>query len=136
MDIAAYEKILPPIKTSNAEYWDGLSKHELRLQCCDDCGTFRFPDAGICPSCLSDRAKWKAVSGRGVLWSWIIMHQQYYPAFADELPYLVAFIQLEEGPFMMSTLAGDKTELRCDMPVRVVFDTLANGRTIHKFERV
>jgi uncharacterized protein len=136
VNIAAYEKLLPAITNSNRPYWEGCVAGELRLQSCDDCGEKRFPESSCCPHCLSERFTWKAVSGKGILWSWILMHQKYYAAFEDELPYLVAFVQLAEGPFMMSTLVGDMANLRCDAPVEVVFEKAGNERIIPKFKVV
>lgn len=136
MKIDAYLKLLPTITDSNREFWAGCSAGELRLQACEECGQFRYPDSQVCPNCLSDRFSWKATSGRGVLWSWIIMHQKYYEAFADELPYLVAFVQLEEGPFMMSTLVPGSAEPQIDAGLEVVFDRVADDRSVPKFRLV
>jgi uncharacterized protein len=136
MDIAAYEKLLPPVKDINRAYWEGMKEGKLQLQCCTDCKTFRFPDSGCCPNCLSDQSSWQQVSGKGRLWSWIIMHQKYYAAFGDELPYLVAFIELDEGPFMMSTLVGDTNDIACDDRVEAEFHEVAPGRFSHKFKVV
>jgi uncharacterized OB-fold protein len=81
--------------------------------------------------------QWVRVSGRGNVWSWIVMHQQYFKAFKDEIPYNVAFIQLEEGPLMMSTVVGVPTgALRCDMPVEVFFEDATEDISIPKFRPV
>src|SRR5690242_15441732 len=106
MNLAEYEALLPAITEENRPYWDGLEAGELRLQTCVKCGTRRFPDSPVCPSCLADESRWEAVSGRGRIWSWITMHQRYFAAFEDELPYTVIFVELDEGPRMMSALAA------------------------------
>jgi uncharacterized OB-fold protein len=136
MDITAYQKLLPQVKESNRPYWDGMTEGKLQLQNCSECGTFRFPDSGCCPNCLSDQSNWQPVSGKGRLWSWIVMHQQYYAAFADELPCLVAFVELDEGPFMMSTISGDTSGIACDDRVEAEFHEVAPGRFAHKFRVV
>lgn len=133
MNVEAYSALLPEVTAENRPYWDGCAAGELRLQSCDGCGARWFPQAPVCPRCLSDSFTWKAASGAGTLWSWITMHQRYLPAFADELPYLVAYVKLAEGPFMISTLVDPPDELRLDLPVHAVFEPNASGRTIVKF---
>jgi uncharacterized OB-fold protein len=133
VDLTAYESLLPPVTGANRPYWDGCAVGELRLQRCLDCQEFRFPESPICASCLSSRSIWQAVSGRAKLWSWIRMHQNYFPAFRDELPYLVIFVQLEEGPYMISTLLGAQDALRPGLPLEVAFDRVTPDRFIPKF---
>lgn len=136
MDTEALVKIMPPVTDANRPYWEGTLVGELRLQTCDDCQTTRFPEAPACPRCLSESATWRVASGRATLWSWIIMHQNYIAAFADELPYLVAFVQLEEGPSMYSALVDPPDDLCCDMPLEVVFDQVSQERVVPKFRVV
>jgi uncharacterized OB-fold protein len=77
---------------------------------------------------------WQAVSGRGRVFSYVVFHQVYHRAFEDDVPYNVALVQLEEGPFMFSNVVGAGNEdLRCDMPVRVVFDRVTDAITLPRF---
>jgi uncharacterized OB-fold protein len=62
------------------------------------------------------------------------MHQSYFSALADTLPYNVAFIELDEGPFMMSALENQTEDIGCGMKVRAVFRQVAEGRSIVKFQ--
>ncbi|HVW18847.1 MAG TPA: OB-fold domain-containing protein [Solirubrobacteraceae bacterium] len=126
---------MPEITDVNRPFWDGCREGELRLQRCDGCGLYRFPDAPVCPRCLSRAFSWQAVSGRGTVWSWIRMHQNYLPAFADQLPYVVLFVDLEEGPRLISGFVGDPDELAIDLPVQAVFETVGE-RVIPKFRAV
>lgn len=125
--------MLPTVTTMNAPFWEGCEQGELRLQTCASCSTRRFPEAPVCPRCLASEYSWEPASGRGVLWSWITIHQSYFPAYADELPYRVAFIRLEEGPYMISKILDEDADLRCDQPVRVTFFDLG-GRVVPAFE--
>ncbi|MBO0692338.1 MAG: OB-fold domain-containing protein [Acidimicrobiaceae bacterium] len=133
MDPVAYPDLLPAVTDANRPFWDGLREGELRLQSCTACGTRRYPESYVCPKCLSPDSTWQATSGRGRLWSWIVMHQRYFPASAFELPYNVAFVQLEEGPHLMSSLIEIPDGLRIDEPVEAVFVPVAGDRVIHKF---
>ena len=65
------------------------------------------------------------------------MHQRYYPAFEAEIPYNVAYVQLEEGPKLMTNLVGvAANELECDMLVEVVFEDVTPGISLPKFRPV
>jgi len=129
-----YIKPLPPVTKLNKPFWEGTKQGELRLQHCSECGHIWFPPSTHCPNCLSRNYEWKAVSGRGKVWSWIIMHQRYFKEFEDELPYDVALIELEEGVRMMSRLKGvSKEDIRCDMPVKVVFEEATEEQWVPYF---
>ena len=128
MDVEAFERILPPMTEANRPYWDGLAAGELRLQVCTSDRTYRFPQSPVCPACLSPDFTWQPVSGRARLWSWIVMHQRYFEAFDGERPYPVAFVQLEEGPFMMSTVVGDPATLSVDADVTLTFKPVGTRR--------
>ncbi len=133
-----YEKPLPQPTAIDAPYWESLRKHELRLPRCRDCGHVFFPPNKVhCPRCLSDRLEWARMSGRGRVWSWVVFHQRYFSSFANDIPYVVAFIELDEGPRLMSTLVEcSRDEIRCDMPVEVVFDDITPEFTIPKFRPI
>jgi uncharacterized OB-fold protein len=133
MNLEAYRQLLPEITDANRPFWEGCLAGELRLQVCGSCGHRRYPDSPVCPRCLSHEFEWRAQNGRGRLWSWIIMHQRYLDAFADELPYVVLLVELEDGPWMISALDGDPSELRIDQPLEVVFARVDGDRALPKF---
>jgi uncharacterized OB-fold protein len=122
VDIDAFERLLPAVTPANRPYWDGLAAGELRVQFCDDDGMAWFPESPVCPRCLSPKFTWQATSGRGTLWSWICMHQNYFAAFEDERPFVIAFIRLEEGPFVIGTVTDPAERLTIDAGVEVDFD--------------
>jgi uncharacterized OB-fold protein len=74
------------------------------------------------------------MSGRGTIATWVVFHKLYHPSFARDLPYNVAFIQLEEGPRIIANVVGaSNDELRIGMPVEVVFDKVNEEVTIPRF---
>ncbi|WP_327313551.1 Zn-ribbon domain-containing OB-fold protein [Streptomyces sp. NBC_01235] len=135
MDNKKLIEMLPPVTDANRDFWEGALAGELRLQY-GDSGIPRYPEAPVDPVTLAADFEWRAASGRATLWSWIVMHQKYFPAFADEVPYLVAFVQLEEGPYVMTTLVDPPENLQCGMPLEVVFDQIGEDRAIPKFKVV
>lgn len=135
MDNQQLLKMLPAVTDANRGFWDGTLAGELRMQY-GDSGVPQFPEYPVDRVSLGTKLEWRKVSGRATLWSWVVMHQKYFAAFADEVPYLVAFVQLEEGPFMISTIVDAPAELKCGMPLEVVFDRLSEDRVIPKFKVV
>lgn len=130
----AYDKPLPPITAENAPYYESLRQHTMRLQCCGSCGSFRFPPSSHCPRCLSEQGEWTPVSGRGTVYSWIVMHQIYDPGFRGDAPYNVAVVELKEGPRLTSNITGcANTDIRIGMPVEVVYDDITDEVTLAKF---
>jgi uncharacterized OB-fold protein len=132
--VSAYTKPLPRVDSISRPYWESARRHELRLQQCSACGMVRFPPKLRCPACLSPQATWELMSGRGRVWSWIEMHQQYFAGFKDELPYVVLWVQLDEGPMIMTNLVeSDRSRLRCDAPVEVTFADVTDEVTLPQF---
>jgi uncharacterized protein len=130
----AYAKPLPRINSLSRPFWEGAKRHELLLQRCTACGRHRFPPSGRCPACLATEHEWVPASGRGKVWSWIRMWQSYFPAFDAERPYVVAYVELDEGPRLMTSIVGcDPADIRCDMPVEVVFDDVTEEVTLPRF---
>jgi len=87
----AIEKPLPRPSEDSAPFWEAAFKGELRMQKCGGCGHVRFPPSLLCPRCLSEDAQWVQMSGRGKVYSWVVVHQSQHPAFnpdapVDELP--------------------------------------------------
>jgi len=126
--------MMPPLEDWNRPFWEGTRQYEFRLQYGQD-GIARFPGR---PSDTLDPGsplEWRAASGRGRLWSWTVMHQNYLPAYADEIPYPVGLIQLDEGPLVVSLLRGDVAALECDTPMKVVFEKVDDEWVLPRFER-
>lgn len=86
-------------------FWEGTERGELQLQRCTACDRAFFYPRTICPECASDDVEWFRASGRAILYSYVIEHRPA-PGFADEVPYVVALVKLEEGPIMMSNIVG------------------------------
>ncbi len=132
-----YQKPLPEPTPFDRPYWEYLKRHELRLPRCRACGHTFFPPQPCCPWCLAEELDWVQASGRGRVWSWVVFHHPYFRSFAADIPYVVALVELAEGPRMVSTIVDCPLEgLKCDMPVEVVFDDVKPEFTIPKFRPV
>jgi uncharacterized OB-fold protein len=131
---APIPKPLPQPTAQSRPFWDACASGELRLQRCNACGAWWFPPAERCPECLGTRWTWAKASGRGRVYSFVVYHRAYHPAFASELPYVVALVELEEGPRLISNLIGCAVGCAsCEMAVEVVFEQVAEGVNLPKF---
>jgi hypothetical protein len=132
---ARHESPLPRPTPDTQLYWDALRRHELQIQRCNACGEAYFYPRNVCPHCLSNDVAWFRASGRGRLHTFTIVHQAP-PNAPLPAPYVVAVVELEEGPRMMSNLIGvdpDPEKIRCDMPVVVEYADVADGHTLPRF---
>jgi len=115
-------------------FWDACAREQLVVQRCRACATSRFPPSPICPECLSAEHDWLAAAGAGTVYSFVIVREALNPAFKDEVPYVVAIIELAEGPHMLSNVVGVPVErVRIGMPVRVSFERLSDDVVVPKF---
>jgi hypothetical protein len=87
-----------------APFWSAAKQGVLVIQRCSRCGQHRFPAAELCSTCLAPELAWVEASGRGELFSFVVVRHALDPYFAERAPYLVADVKLEEGPHMTSTL--------------------------------
>jgi uncharacterized OB-fold protein len=101
-------------------YWQGLANRELLLQCCAHCRKVRFPAMPACCYCGRDGHALVRASGRGELYSWVVVHHAFNPALAGAVPYAVGVIELQEGCRMVARLA-DHRQLRPGIPCQVYY---------------
>jgi uncharacterized OB-fold protein len=125
---------IPHPDRDSQPWWDALARHELRFQRCAACGAWRWPPRAICNRCGSFDAEWEAVSGRGTVAGWVVNHH----AFSSELPspYAVMLVRLEEQDDckLVGSFRGHLDALRAGLPVRAVFDDVAEGVTLLAWE--
>ena len=132
-----YKKPLPRIDEESRGYWEALARHELYFQRCRDCGTNRFPPRAVCPKCLSSATAWVRASGRATVYSFTVTQQNQAPGFRESLPYVLAVVQLEEGPRTMTNIVGCAPDaVRIGMPVEVEYEDVTPEITLAKFRPV
>ena len=115
--------ISPTVIDETRGVWEGTLAEELRVQVCGACGNRQFPGSACCTGCLSQDLSWHAASGRGEVFSFTIVRHAFHPTFAEQIPYVLADVRLEEGPVVTSALTDvDVGAVRIGMPVQVWFD--------------
>jgi uncharacterized OB-fold protein len=135
MTVEAVPRSLPVLKGSTAEFYGWCRQHELRFQRCARCKTWRHPPRLLCNHCHSFETEWAAVSGRATLHAWTVAVAAMGPAFANDVPYVAAIVQLEEGPRMASWVTGvAEDQLREGMGLQLWFDDVTPEVSLPKFK--
>ncbi|MFN8643586.1 MAG: Zn-ribbon domain-containing OB-fold protein [Candidatus Binatia bacterium] len=127
-------KPLPRIDEESKGYWEACQRRELVVQRCGGCGTLRHYPRALCPRCLSDAVEWLRCSGRGTVYTFTVTHQNQAPGFRDALPYVLAYVELEEGVRLLTNVVECAPEaVRIGMAVEVVFEDATPAVTLAKF---
>jgi uncharacterized OB-fold protein len=94
----------------------------------------RFPPSLLCARCLSEKSEWVRLSGRGTVYSWIVIHQSQHPAFNADTPYNVAIVELEEGPRLHTNIVDCPNDrIHIGLPVEVVFEKVSDDISLVRF---
>lgn len=129
-----YKLPIPVADEESRPFFAGAKESKLMLLRCTQCGTYRLPGRDRCSDCWSTETEWAQVSGRGKLYTFGVMHQQYHPSFAEVIPYNYAIVELAEGPRLVTNIVDCTNEdLRTDMPVEAVFDPVSDEMTLVRF---
>jgi uncharacterized OB-fold protein len=131
-----YDKPLPALDGHTKEFYEWCQRGELRFQRCTACGTWRHVPREMCASCNSFEWEWARSSGRGTVYTWTVIERPLHPAFAKDVPYAPAVVELEEGVRLLSHVADCTPDvLEIGLPVEVFFDAVTPEVTLPKFRR-
>ena len=135
----AYNKPIPTPTTLTKPFWDGASAGVLMLQRCADCGKVHFYPRHLCPYCHSSALEWFQASGEGHIHTYAVQHRGF-GGYAQEVPYVTAVIDLNEGDRMLTVLRGvdaSKPEsIKIGAKVRVEFEEASDDIHIPFFRVV
>ena len=111
----------PAVTQDNAFFFEGAREHKLLIQRCASCGTLRHPPLPACAKCRSFEWDTVEASGRGTLYSYVVVHYPQVPSFDYPLP--IALVELEEGTRLVANLDGlAPEEVRIGMPLVAGFE--------------
>jgi hypothetical protein len=129
-----YEKPLPVIDGESQPFWQAAREHRLAIMRCRACAKHFFYPRELCPYCHSADPEWVTASGRGKIYSFTIARRPAGPAFKADVPYVVALVELDEGPRLMTNVVtGDVERIRIGQAVKAVFDAVTDEVTLVKF---
>ncbi len=120
-------------------FWEGCKRHQLLLPYCPRCQDYFWYPRPFCPRCFTWHVEWRPSCGRGTLYTYAIQYRPLNPEWADDVPYVTAVVELEEGVRLFTLLVEcepDPQKLRIGMPVEVVFEELNEEVTIPRFRPV
>lgn len=98
-----WSKPLPALDAVSRPFWQAAAEGRLLYQQCPACDHRQFYPRALCTSCGAE-PEWAEASGRGRVHTYTVVRQNGSPAFREELPYVVAIVELEEGVRMMGNL--------------------------------
>jgi hypothetical protein len=101
---------LSPIRDPLTEpFFQAVREGRLVVQRCNACNALRWPPLSGCPDCRSRDSTWVEIAPTGTLWSFVVYHRAFQPELASQIPYTVAVIELDDGPYMFGRLIdGEK----------------------------
>lgn len=110
------------------EFWSAAARGELALPRCEGCGRLHWYPEERCRHCGASRHRWERMSGRGTLFTWVVVRQAFLPQLRDQIPFVTGLVALAEDPSVrLATRIVDcePTALSIDMPLEVVFRPLS-----------
>jgi uncharacterized OB-fold protein len=124
-------KIPSPTPTPGTEpYWEGAAQGKLMLTGCKACGRVHHYPRALCPFCFSAELEWREASGAGAIYTYSVMRRV-------PVPYVIAYVTLEEGVSMMTNIVDcDFDTVRIGQKVKVVFKPSENGQPVPMFTPV
>lgn len=116
-------KPIPVANPDTAPFWEACNEEKFLIQECNSCGKTQFYPRAICKHCNGSDLKWREASGRGKVKTFTVVHHAPSPAFKDDLPYVLALIDLEEGVrAMMNVIGCNVDDVHIGMAVEIVYE--------------
>lgn len=122
----------PTVETQ--PFWDATAQGRIDLAVCDECGFIPWYPRGVCPDCQSTDLTWTTMSGNGTVYSYSVTRAGGGRAWREHLPFVLAYVQLDEGPIMMTNIVDcDPDTVTIGMAVTAVFDDTGEGSALVRF---
>ena len=119
----APERPLPSLtEPDTAPFWTATKDHRLTYQVCASCGEVIFHPRRHCPACLSVESRWQESAGHGTVYTFTVIRQHGHPYFRSRLPYVLGFIDLDEGFRMLAEIDADPDTVQVGQRVTVGWD--------------
>jgi uncharacterized OB-fold protein len=118
------KKPLPEPTAVSKPFWDGLRDREVRMQRCRACNRLQFYPRPSCHWCGVADLEWTVIEGRGTIYSFTVIHRAPYAAFADDVPYVYAVVELDPDVRVVTNIVttGDPEALQIGDRVLARFD--------------
>jgi uncharacterized OB-fold protein len=115
---------LPYASWESRGWWEGAGRGEIVLQRCRRCGLVQHKPRGVCVKCLTDTIEYFVAAGTGTIHTFTVTHQNMVPPFSSHLPYVLAYVELDEGPRVLTNIVGcDPADVHIGQPAAADFAT-------------
>ena len=126
----------PTITLETKPFWEAATEGRLVLPRCDACTTIIWYPRAFCPACGNASVSWIEAAGTGTVYSFTIVRKGQGP-YRDAGAYVVAYVELDEGPRMMTNVVDcDPDAVAIGMRVEVTFDATDKGTALPRFRPV
>jgi uncharacterized OB-fold protein len=127
-------KIIPAPNELTAPYWEAAHERRLSMQRCTQCGRLSHPPVVSCPRCHSRTFRWDEMSGRGSIYTFTVVAHSVHPVSANATPYIIALVELAEGPRILANLRGcEVDDVRIGLAVEVLFEDVDDAVALPQF---
>lgn len=135
---AAQETPLPSVDPLTRPFWDGTKQHRLIMQRCSRCNRFHWLPSPSCQTCGNSELLWEQLKGTGTVYTFTIVHRVVRnTAFAKKTPYLIAVVELDEGPRMVTSIQSESMDqVRIGSKVEVTFEDITAEVSLPRFRVV
>jgi uncharacterized OB-fold protein len=118
-----------------AGFWEASKRHALAVQKCNNCGEVRFPALPICANCWSEDQAWVETEPNGTVYSYVVYHRAFSPAFKEDIPYAVGRVKSAAGPVFTVRLDIPLDKISVDMPVVASFKDVTDDISLLQFTK-
>jgi uncharacterized OB-fold protein len=133
------DRPLPVTDPDSQPFWDACARHELRIQRCGACGFYCHFPGPVCRRCGSHDLGWPLVSGRGTVYTFVVVHHVVTPGFPPDQPYVIAWVELaeQEGLRVPTNIVGCRPEdVHIGQEVEVTFEDVRDNMAVALFRPV
>ncbi|MGE7780260.1 Zn-ribbon domain-containing OB-fold protein [Peribacillus sp. NPDC097264] len=136
-----YQKPIPVKTQDNTPYWDGADRHELILQKCNSCQEYSHPPGPSCAKCGSTELSWESQGSdiNGKVYSYIISYRPFLPGFQDDLPLIIAIVELDKLPdvkLIGNILQCPTDDVHIGMQVKMTWEKMTEERSLPQWIQV
>jgi hypothetical protein len=125
---------VPEQNPETEEFWKATTEGRLLLLRCEECGVVIWYPRPLCPDCGGTSVAWIEGSGRGTVYSFSVVYRSA-GSYQSAVPYVVAYVELTEGPRVLTNIVGcDPEQVYIGQPVRVVFCDTGDRSALYRFE--
>lgn len=107
-------------------FWAASKEHRLTYQACGACGEIIFHPRRHCTNCLSTDLRWHDSAGGGTIYTYTVIHQHGLPFFRAKLPYVLGFIDLDEGFRLLAEIDAAPDAVQVGQRVTVAWEDHAD----------